>query len=468
MPSIEAVKPAVGNPKPFSISFNSKSKPHKSLSSSTQNPKKRPHSALADPDSDDEHTRTVHAEEVVGFDSGNAVIISSNNTANAPLIIKSEKNRDWQEESRRKRGKNILPAEAQAAQNGNNGSKSLVERAEVSLEGGLKFVSKQSGQAEAEVPVSDGTQTAKPTATADEEALAALLGAKKESTLSIPSQDTQALTNGHDSTTPEDFPNEEARFRADLASRPEAPTLSDFAAVPIEEFGPAMLRGMGWTEGTPIGKRKGSTAQKPKEVQRRPALLGIGAKEVPGGTEELDLGAWGGGRGKGRGKEKVLYSPVALRNSVTGEVITEEEKKLRDAQTKTSGQRERDGAKVEEESWKERRDRNLARDQETKRKRLLPQDETGHKEMTLSRREGSTERPRDKRRDHEYSRRERSRSRDRNTRDSSKGERSRDGGKSRHGSSRRERSRSMERKHRKRDYESERDYDRRKDGGRRR
>jgi len=85
--------------------------------------------------------------------------------------------------------------------------------------------------------------------------------------------------------------NEDDAFRNDVASRPDMASLEDYAAVPVEEFGAALLRGMGWKEGDVVGKRK-EQISKARVVKIRPALLGIGAKEVPGGVGD-EFGAWG-------------------------------------------------------------------------------------------------------------------------------------------------------------------------------
>lgn len=39
-----------------------------------------------------------------------------------------------------------------------------------------------------------------------------------------------------------------------LTEGKEEPTLEDYEKIPINDFGLAMLRGMGWKEGTGIGK----------------------------------------------------------------------------------------------------------------------------------------------------------------------------------------------------------------------
>lgn len=390
------------------------------------------------------------------------------------LIIKAEKNRDWREESRKRRRKNLLPAEVQAQRNGKyEGLKGAqVERDEVSKTSGIQFVK----QNEQDVIMSEGNiaqeapeKPAPPPKTADEEALESFLGnGEKKSTLTIPALESD-LSNDYKlgSNSNLEYQNESDRFKADLLSRPDVATLSDYAAVPVEDFGAAMLRGMGWTEGGKVGKqRAGATIAAPKEkprvVERRPALLGIGAKEVPGGVGD-EFGAWGK-VARGKRKTELSYTPVVMKNSVTGELLSEEELKAR------TEEKEKE-KKTGEDDWKERRDRNLRVDADRKgerrdrdrnrnrdREKLMIEDERngyGNKDHTRSKEGNYRDRSRSKERRH----RDRDRSKERRKRD-----RSREDGESRHnssrrhsrssdqnskhGSSRRERSRSAEWRHR--------------------
>jgi G-patch domain len=100
-------------------------------------------------------------------------------------------------------------------------------------------------------------------------------------------------------------PTEDDAFRQDIDVLPDEATLADYERVPVSQFGAALLRGMGWKEGTAASKtRKGPV--EPWLPQARPALLGIGAKE----KELFDDGS-GGKRGKPKPERR--YVPVVKR-----------------------------------------------------------------------------------------------------------------------------------------------------------
>lgn len=422
--------PSSTHSKPFSISLPI-SKPKQTPSQSAPrplNPKKRPHSSLADSDSDNESSTHI-PQFVSSFDhsAGGAIGVNGVEKPKAPLVIMGQKNRDWRDESRRKRSKNLLPAEVQAARSGQYSTgKDAVERDVTPRDFGLSFVTAEVKDKDGDVTMVETQvtqevpqQEAARARTVDEEAMEALMGnGGKPSTLVLPAirmdDEVDAAQNGRlngAGGTEDDF------FRSDVASRPDSASLDEYAAVPIEEFGAALLRGMGWREGDVVGKRKNQTITT-RIVERRPALLGIGAKEAPGGVGD-ELGAWGK---VARGKRKLdkTYNPVLLRNSKTGEMLTEEELEAK-----------KEAQKREEADWRQRRDRNLAIDEEKKserRDRLLAIEESTKSERRPQR-ENDRERDRDGSR-HSSSRRTRSRSAD---------------GTSRHRSSRRERSRSAER-----------------------
>lgn len=68
---------------------------------------------------------------------------------------------------------------------------------------------------------------------------------------------------------------ESDNFKEDVAKRPDVATLEEYEEVPVEDFGAAMLRGMGW-------KEENSKPGETHKVIQRGQYLGIGAKEIPG------------------------------------------------------------------------------------------------------------------------------------------------------------------------------------------
>lgn len=372
--------------KPFSIALPS-SKPKQLLQTARKqlNSKKRPYSSLADSDSDDEIINQ-EPQLVSSFDNsaGGAITINGDGKPKAPLVIQGQRNRDWREEARKKRGKNLLPAELQGIRSGQVPlEKTVTEKQNALQEFGLVSITTEAKDMDGdlvmpEAPIARNvSQVEAPLPkTGDEEALDALLGqGLKASNLILPAMaanDEEAIMQNRRSGT-----NEDGSFRSDVASRPDSASLDEYAAVPIEEFGAALLRGMGWKEGDAVGKRKHQKV-KARVVERRPALLGIGAKEVAGGVEEL--GAWGKTTTKGKRKVEKSYTPVLLRNTRTGEILTEEELEAK-----------QEAQKREDIDWRERRDRNLAND-EGKKSERKERGLTSEEDMMTERRRGEKKR----------------------------------------------------------------------------
>jgi hypothetical protein len=432
-----AMASAVGeNPKPFSISFGAKAKPP----AAKVNPKKRNYATLTADDSEEEGHKNGKEQFVSSFDqsAGGAVSVKKADEK-GPLVIAAQKNLNWRDEARRKKGKNLLPEEEQAKREGQDVAKSQVEEVEENPVYGLmvtkKDVNDDTQMVDANVDIR--AEETKPK-TADEEALDALLGNKK-STLVIErteEPDTRFTARANDTNS----------YRSDVADRPESATLADYDAVPIEEFGAALLRGMGWKEGDPIGRRKGAVV-KPRVVEKRPALLGIGAKEVPEGMEEF--GAWGKGSKKSSRIDR-NYNPLVLKNKITGEILTEDQLKARDEQNKLVSE-DYDRRDKDSDGKKSRRHRD--RDDE----------------WYESRRSSKRERSQSKDRSYKDDRRHRDRSRDKRDKDDRR-ERDKD---RRETDDRRDRDRKpgkdrdYDRKYRERDYEY-REKDKRRDEHKRR
>ncbi|KAJ3056214.1 hypothetical protein HK097_007697 [Rhizophlyctis rosea] len=74
--------------------------------------------------------------------------------------------------------------------------------------------------------------------------------------------------------------SDQEKYRHDISMRPEEATLDDYERIPIEEFGSALLRGMGWEKGKAVG-RNGNGLIEPIINKPRPHLLGLGAKPAP-------------------------------------------------------------------------------------------------------------------------------------------------------------------------------------------
>ncbi|OAA56645.1 g-patch domain containing protein [Niveomyces insectorum RCEF 264] len=119
---------------------------------------------------------------------------------------------------------------------------------------------------------SDAAAAAAAAAAADEkEAVQALLG----QTIADRTKTRLVIERAVDPVSEDDV------FQRDFHDAPDASTLDDYEAMPVEEFGAALLRGMGWD-----GKERGPRV---KQVVRRPNQLGLGAKALKGAE---DLGGW--------------------------------------------------------------------------------------------------------------------------------------------------------------------------------
>ncbi len=361
---------------------------------------KRPHSSLhaSDDEEDDEGDISAQAQLVSGFDhaAGGAIEIEglSSGKKQQPLVIAKLKNRNWREESiRRRRGqRGLIPGTEPQWNGGEMKEEGDTTNGNGTVQSyGLTFVGNKDERMDIDAtsgvnghedaataaPAEDEQQPppAQPK-TEDELALEALLrsepGRTSNLVLPISNNNTTNTDTYRPGLPPTGTPqiSEDESFRADVLSRPDSASLEDYAAIPVEEFGAALLRGMGWKEGDVVGKRK-EAATKPRVVERRPALLGIGAKELPGGVGGEELGAWGKAAGmmrkkgyKKRDVEKV-YNPVVLRNKETGEMLTEEELKMKMEESTKGGKKE-----DEKDDWRERRDRNLRKDRERKEKEM--------------------------------------------------------------------------------------------------
>jgi hypothetical protein len=52
--------------------------------------------------------------------------------------------------------------------------------------------------------------------------------------------------------------NDALSFKDDVENRPDETTMDAYDKIPVEEFGAALLRGLGWNEGDGIGRNRKS------------------------------------------------------------------------------------------------------------------------------------------------------------------------------------------------------------------
>ncbi|KAJ7209644.1 DExH-box splicing factor binding site-domain-containing protein [Mycena pura] len=228
-----------------------------------------------DPDSSDEEDEATD-ELVTSFDAmGAQRLHAKKNVPQGPLVIPALKNRDWREMARKRRtGSQFVPESARAA-TGQDGSVGGLGTRDTINSGpvlsGLQKVAKvkqedESEMVEERVEMADVKPESEEVETEDQRALRAIL----------------AGANGFNDTSPVIIPtpiSEADAYKQDVDELPDAATLDDYARVPVEQFGLALLRGMGWKEGTAASRKPGKGLVQPYLPQARPALLGIGAKE---------------------------------------------------------------------------------------------------------------------------------------------------------------------------------------------
>ncbi|KAG8996151.1 hypothetical protein FRB94_008541 [Tulasnella sp. JGI-2019a] len=108
--------------------------------------------------------------------------------------------------------------------------------------------------------------------------------------------------------------DEAEALQRDVAELPEQSTLDDYARVPVEQFGAAMLRGMGWKP-PPKGE------DEPWVPSKRPALLGIGAKPkaVPADSNAGKGGSSGSKPGWMKRTEEKRYVPLVKKEREKGD-----------------------------------------------------------------------------------------------------------------------------------------------------
>lgn len=375
---------STGPAKKAAFAFQSRGRPSDPPASKSRSLARRPHQLGHDDDSSDEERAPVH-EEISGFDTLTGGQITADgqaiSDAKQTLVIPVTSKNNWRDRpgtNVKKGKKNLLPREVQAMQeaqkNGQVPAGGAVETGGPSMAYGLSFAQKASDQdgKSSDIKEDQPMPDLQPIFTEDQEPLTedqlAMQALLRETTGEVERRTDLVIESSKVSWEEEPLGrhDETSSFRTDVASRPEPATLDQYNAIPVEEFGAALLRGMGWKDGQSIGKGdySSSTAAKkaktPSVPERRPGFLGIGAKDSGKGAE-VELGAWGKsamrkasrkqGEDNAGGNVEGVYMPVTMRNKKTGEYITEEE--LADLKKEASK------SQVDKDDWRERRDRNL-------------------------------------------------------------------------------------------------------------
>ncbi|KAJ5143649.1 uncharacterized protein N7515_002436 [Penicillium bovifimosum] len=382
-------------PKPISLSLSGPKGPSKktgfSLQPANRGPQtkipangrslpRRPHQLDHGDESDEDEAAPI-LEEVRGFNTLTGGAITAEGQAvedkNKPLIIPVTSKNNWRDRAgvnTRKR-KNLLPAEVQAMQeaqkNGQAPGESTMETDAPSMAHGLSFAQQPAEQAQEgkaadeDQAMPDATPVESKPFTDDQIAMQALIRESKGDVERRSDLVIEAARKAEEEDEPAQY-SEIGSFRNDVASRPDPASLDAYNAIPVEEFGAALLRGMGWKDGQSIGRGDYSSAtaaeraNKPRIPERRPGFLGIGAKDSAGGKgAEAELGAWGKSamrkasrkQGEENDKAEGVYMPITMRNKKTGELLTEEEL--------ANLQKEAKSKPAKEDDWRERRDRNL-------------------------------------------------------------------------------------------------------------
>ncbi|KAI0356016.1 hypothetical protein OH77DRAFT_1453735 [Trametes cingulata] len=412
-------EPTFKVPLPRHLSSSGNSTPNSPLArSSPPSPKRKSSSrTYAEPDSSDEESGPED-ELVTGFDESGLQRSRSSGRLHekpkpqGPLVIPALKNKDWRELARKRKQLYVPPGAA--AQTGADGSvgglgtrdtinsgpqvAGLQVKKRVKLEEGEDVPMPEADAA----PAQDQEAVKKEEETDDQKALRAILASAASG--------GDAGIDGPQIDIIPAAPSEDDAYKQDVAELPDEASLEDYERVPVSQFGAALLRGMGWKEGTAASK-KGKGLVEPWLPQARPALLGIGAKE----KEVFDDGSKKKG---GNRRPERRYVPVIKkeRREGEGESGSGREGSSRPRSPVSSS---RNGSRRPSRSPEPDRRRDRDRD---RRRDDRDRDRERYKESDREKdRDRHRDRERDRRRDDDYASSRRDRDRD----DSSRRERDR-------------------------------------------
>ncbi|KAG0086962.1 hypothetical protein BGZ92_007718 [Podila epicladia] len=214
--------------------------------------------------SNDTHEPAKKDEFISGID-GNKITSLVPKEESKLLVIPKQENADWRSKSLEKRKKQYMPEESVRS------PMEIIEEPVMEVGYGLQITKRVKvehvpQEETASEPVVEQV-TAASIVIEKEETIDELAARKIMEDLDGHSPEARKLVlEGQENIHADDV----EAFQKNLEELPDEATLEDYDKVPVEEFGAALLRGMGWN-----GDAKGSEAI---EFNRRPALLGLGAK----------------------------------------------------------------------------------------------------------------------------------------------------------------------------------------------
>lgn len=247
--SKQGIKISLGSKKADTKVGTAAAKPTKPLNNKPEKRvKKATFSFGSDDEGDDENEGKVVAVTHFDADKGGAHHESDKPVVKRERVIDCVPNRDWRAEANRKRQKSTLP-----------GQPNTDDDEYVMVQGPMKY------------------------------GLNVKANSKSQHKYTLSNDSEYSIIEIDDDASIVDAIDDDEMRRtptmANLESLavPDAPTLDEYAAMPVEEFGAAMLRGMGW-KGEDKSSEKKSEKKKANggsvQPRRRPALLGIGAKPM--------------------------------------------------------------------------------------------------------------------------------------------------------------------------------------------
>ncbi|KAF8592340.1 hypothetical protein K439DRAFT_1400067, partial [Ramaria rubella] len=277
-----------------------------------------PHAA----DSSDEDEQDGAIEAVTGFDQSGAQrcveLLHTKPEPDGPLVIPALANRDWRAVARIR--KQIFIPDGSATSRGKDGSQGGLGTRD-SINSGPQVAGLVRRKQQESAAVSEGIVNVE----SQEVSLEEVLETAEENEDELARRALLATATGDEDgngfiidaipvTSNNYAPLDEIdAYKQDVVTRPDSATLADYERVPVSQFGAALLRGMGWKEGTAASRTRRGLVE-PWLPTSRPALLGIGAKERP--AEDIPTTGKGGFTSKRPEKRYVPLVKVQREDSV--------------------------------------------------------------------------------------------------------------------------------------------------------